>query len=82
MKGASPPLRKIDWLQDECPIKAVVDLIGGRWKPLILYYLLDQPRRFSELQREIPGVTSQMLTLQLRKLEADEIVTRKIYAER
>jgi DNA-binding HxlR family transcriptional regulator len=72
---------KIDWLQDECPIKATVDVIGGRWKPLILYYLLDQPKRFSALRREIPGVTSQMLALQLRQLEEDQIVARKVYAE-
>jgi len=72
---------KIDWLQDECPIKATIDVIGGRWKPLILYYLLDQPKRFSALRREIPGVTSQMLALQLRQLEADQIVARKVYAE-
>jgi DNA-binding HxlR family transcriptional regulator len=72
---------KIDWLQDECPIKATVDVIGGRWKPLILYYLLDQPKRFSALRREIRGVTSQMLALQLRQLEEDQIVARKVYAE-
>jgi DNA-binding HxlR family transcriptional regulator len=81
MKNVSKYVRKIDWLQDECPIKATVDVIGGRWKPLILYYLLDRPKRFSELRREIPGVTPQMLTLQLRQLEADEILARKIYAE-
>ena len=81
MKSTSKYVRKIDWLQDQCPIKATVDVIGGRWKPLILYYLLNRPKRFSELRREIPGVTPQMLTLQLRQLEADEILTRKIYAE-
>jgi len=81
MKNASKYVKKIDWLQDECPIKATVDVIGGRWKPLILFYLLDRPKRFSELRKEIPGVTAQMLTLQLRQLEADEIVARKIYAE-
>jgi DNA-binding HxlR family transcriptional regulator len=81
MKKVSKYVQKIDWLQDQCPIKATVDVIGGRWKPLILFYLLDRPKRFSELRREIPGVTPQMLTLQLRQLEADEIVTRKIYAE-
>jgi DNA-binding HxlR family transcriptional regulator len=81
MKSTSKYVRKIDWLQDQCPIKATVDVIGGRWKPLILYYLLDQPKRFSELRREIPGVTPQMLTLQLRQLEADDIVTRRVYAE-
>ena len=81
MKRSSKYVRKIDWLQDQCPIKATVDVIGGRWKPLILYYLLDRAKRFSELRREIPTVTPQMLTLQLRQLEADEIVTRKIFAE-
>lgn len=81
MKSISRYSRKIDWLQDQCPIKATVDVVGGRWKPLILYYLLDRPKRFSELQHDIPRVTAQMLTLQLRQLEADQIVTRKIYAE-
>lgn len=81
MKRSSKYVQKIDWLQNQCPIKATVDVIGGRWKPLILYYLLDRAKRFSELRREIRGVTPQMLTLQLRQLEADEIVTRKIYAE-
>ncbi|MBV8280097.1 MAG: helix-turn-helix transcriptional regulator [Verrucomicrobia bacterium] len=71
MKNASKYVKKIDWLQDECPIKATVDVIGGLWKPLILFYLLDRSKRFSELRKEIPGVTAQMLTLQLRQLEAD-----------
>ena len=81
MKNEPTYGRKIDWLQDECPIKATVDVIGGRWKPLILFYLLDKPKRFSELRRQIPGVTAQMLTLQLRQLESDGIVARKIYAQ-
>ncbi|MBV8101106.1 MAG: helix-turn-helix transcriptional regulator [Verrucomicrobia bacterium] len=81
MKNEPRYARKIDWLQDQCPIKATVDVIGGRWKPLILFYLLDQPKRFSALRKDIPGVTAQMLTLQLRQLEADGIVTRSIHAE-
>jgi DNA-binding HxlR family transcriptional regulator len=81
MKNEPKYAKKIDWLQDQCPIKATVDVIGGRWKPLILYYLLDQRKRFSALRRDIPGVTAQMLTLQLRQLEADGIVVRKIHAE-
>jgi DNA-binding HxlR family transcriptional regulator len=81
MKDEARYARKIDWLQDQCPIKATVDVIGGRWKPLILFYLLDQPKRFSVLRKDIPGVTAQMLTLQLRQLEADGIVARCIYAE-
>jgi DNA-binding HxlR family transcriptional regulator len=81
MKNEPRYARKIDWLQDQCPIKATVDVIGGRWKPLILFYLLDQPKRFSALRKDIPGVTAQMLTLQLRQLEADGIVARNIHAE-
>jgi DNA-binding HxlR family transcriptional regulator len=81
MKSEARYARKIDWLQDRCPIKATVDVIGGRWKPLILFYLLDQPKRFSALRKDIPGVTAQMLTLQLRQLEADGIVARSIHAE-
>jgi DNA-binding HxlR family transcriptional regulator len=73
--------RKIDRLRNECPIKATVDVIGGRWKPLILHYLLDGPKRFSKLQREIPVITAQMLTVQLRQLENDGIIARKVYAE-
>lgn len=81
MKNEARYARKIDWLQEQCPIKATVDVIGGRWKPLILFYLLDQPKRFSALRKDIPGVTAQMLTLQLRQLEADGIVARRIRAE-
>lgn len=81
MKNEARYARKIDWLQEQCPIKATVDVIGGRWKPLILFYLLNQPKRFSALRKDIPGVTAQMLTLQLRQLEADGIVARRIRAE-
>jgi DNA-binding HxlR family transcriptional regulator len=81
MKNEPRYAQKIDRLQDQCPIKATVDVIGGRWKPLILFYLLDQPKRFSALRKDIPGVTAQMLTLQLRQLEADGIVARSIHAE-
>lgn len=81
MKNEPKYTQKIDWLQDQCPIKATVDVIGGRWKPLILFYLLGQPKRFSALRKDIPGVTAQMLTLQLRQLEADGIVARTIHAE-
>jgi DNA-binding HxlR family transcriptional regulator len=76
MKNEPRYAPKIDWLQDQCPIKATVDVTGGRWKPLILFYLLDQPKRFSALRKDIPSVTAQMLTLQLRQLEADGIVAR------
>lgn len=61
-----------------CPVTATVEVIGGRWKSTILYHLKDRPRRFNELRRLVPGITQRMLTLQLRALEEDGIVSRKV----
>jgi DNA-binding HxlR family transcriptional regulator len=63
-----------------CPVKLTADVIGGKWKPLILFYLERGPLRFSELQKLIPGLTKKMLTQHLRELERDEIIHRKVYA--
>jgi len=65
--------------ETNCPVKATMDIIGGKWKPIILYYLKDGTRRFGELQRLIPHSTKKMLTQQLRELERDEIIERKVY---
>ena len=64
-----------------CPAEYTLRVIGGRWKILILYHLLQGTRRFSELRRALGGVTQKMLTQQLREMEADGIVSRKVYAE-
>jgi DNA-binding HxlR family transcriptional regulator len=64
-----------------CGVTSTVVLIGGKWKTVVLYHLLDEPRRFSELQRKLTGVTQRMLTLQLRELEADGLVHRKVYPQ-
>ena len=66
--------------EDYCPVKLTTDVIGGKWKPLILFYLETGTKRFGELGKLIPGMTKKMLTQHLRDLERDEVVRRKVYA--
>jgi DNA-binding HxlR family transcriptional regulator len=63
-----------------CPVEAAVDVFGGKWKAVILWWLHERTWRFAELRRQIPGITEKMLTQQLRELEADGIVARRVYA--
>ncbi|TCS73001.1 HxlR family transcriptional regulator [Sulfuritortus calidifontis] len=64
-----------------CPVEACLAVVGGKWKGVILFHLLGGTKRFNELMRLMPDVTQRMLTRQLRELEADRIVVRKVYAE-
>ena len=64
----------------DCPVKLTTDVIGGKWKPLILFYLETGTKRFGELGKLIPGMTKKMLTQHLRDLERDEVISRKVYA--
>ncbi|HEX3013302.1 MAG TPA: helix-turn-helix domain-containing protein [Methanobacterium sp.] len=64
-----------------CPVGAAIDEIGGKWKPLILWALKDGKMRFSEINRSLPAITQRMLTKQLRELEKDNLINRKVYAE-
>jgi DNA-binding HxlR family transcriptional regulator len=64
-----------------CPVEACVEVVGGKWKGVILFHLLGGTKRFNELSRLMPAVTQRMLTRQLRELEADQVVERKVYAE-
>ena len=64
-----------------CPVEAALDVIGGKWKPLILWALGDNVLRFGELQKSLPGVNTKMLTKQLRELEGDGVISRTVYPE-
>ena len=73
------PLRTVT--QEECVVDAALDLIGGKWKGIIIFHLLDGTLRFNALKRFTPGITQRMLTKQLRELEAAGLVLRTVYAE-
>ena len=64
-----------------CPVEAALDVMGGKWKSVILFRLMEQTRRFNELRRLLPKVSQRMLTNQLRELETDGLVHREVYAE-
>ena len=64
-----------------CPVQYTVDVNGGKWKPLILYFLLQGPQRISQLQRLIPNATRRLLVKHLRELEADDIIHREVYQQ-
>lgn len=68
-------------LSDECPEVYASNIIDGQWTLVICSWLLNGKLRFSELKRKLPNITERMLTLQLRKLEEDKIISRTVYAE-
>ncbi len=64
-----------------CPVEVTLDLIDGKWKGVILYHLQEGRLRFGELRKRLPGITQRMLNKQLRALEQDDLIIRKVYAE-
>lgn len=67
--------------ENHCPVAATLSLIGGKYKALILWTLLEGPRRFSQLRHAVPQATPKMLTQQLRDLEADGLISRTVYPQ-
>ncbi|WP_409965650.1 hypothetical protein PIECOFPK_01804 [Mycovorax composti] len=65
-----------------CTVSLTMDLVGGKWKAVILYHLKDGSKRYSELHREMPSVTEMTLSLQLKQLEKDGLVKRKVYGKK
>lgn len=65
--------------QISCPIEAVIHLIGGKYKPIILWQLVPGSLRYSELQKKVTGATPKMLTQHLRELEQDGLIIRTVY---
>ncbi|MDO6761708.1 helix-turn-helix domain-containing protein [Tamlana sp. 2_MG-2023] len=65
-----------------CTISLTLDLVGGKWKAVILYHLKDEAKRYNELRKEMPIITEMTLSLQLKKLEKDGLVSRKVYGKK
>ena len=65
----------------ECPVATTVQLIGSKWKLLILRNLLQRPWRFNEIKKSLPGISQKVLTDSLRSMEKDNIITRTVYPE-
>ncbi len=65
----------------ECPVATTVQLIGNKWKLLILRNLLARPWRFNELRKNLEGISQKVLTESLRQMEEDGLITRTVYAE-
>ncbi len=61
------------------PVGVTLNVIGGKWKILILWHLQSSPLRFSELKNKLNGITQKMLTQELRELEKDKVIHRKVY---
>ena len=72
--------KRYDW-RTGCSVEATLSVIGGLWKAVILFHLLDGKKRFGELSRLVPGATQRMLTLQLRELEADGVISRTVFPQ-
>ena len=68
--------------ENNCPVTATMKVLGGKWKPILINAIyFTSPARFGELKRSVVGITQSMLTQQLRELEEDGIISRKVYAE-
>lgn len=81
MKDNKSSYRSICPSEEGCPVEYTLGVIGGKWKGVLLYHLIDGAKRFNEMRKICPAITQRMLTLQLRELEHDGIVHREVYQQ-
>ena len=67
-------------IMSPCPVTTTLSVIGGKWKPIILWIIRDGKKRFGEMKRLLPSITQKMLTQQLRELEQDGVIHREVHA--
>ncbi|WP_299409954.1 winged helix-turn-helix transcriptional regulator [Roseobacter sp.] len=71
----------LDLTVEECPVEVAVAMIGGKWKPVLLFHLMMGAKRYSELKKLVPRASDRMLTRSLRELEGDRLVNRDVFPE-
>jgi DNA-binding HxlR family transcriptional regulator len=74
-------MEKKYYVATDCPITAALDVIGGKWKPIILWLLIKRPYRFGELHKSMPGIALKVLSRQLKELQEDGLINRQVFAE-
>lgn len=72
---------RIESAEFHCPVDITMSYIGGKWKCVVLYYLIKGPLRFGELKAKIPQITEKMLSIQLKALVRDDLILRDVYPE-
>ncbi|RBP27686.1 HxlR family transcriptional regulator [Oceanihabitans sediminis] len=82
METAEPKMLNFRGKEYPCCASLTMGIIGGKWKTVILYHLIEKKLRYNELRKEMPTVTERTLSLQLKTLEEDGIVKRKVYTSK
>lgn len=80
LKDDKTVLIKLKGKSYHCALDITMGMIGGKWKTVVLWYLRNEPKRFNELKKQIPEITEKMLSLQLKELEKDGIINRKVFS--
>ena len=75
-------MHKFNGKEYPCCTSLTMGIIGGKWKTVILYYLIEKPLRYNELRKKLVGVTERTLSLQLKQLEEDGVIHREVYGEK
>ena len=78
IKESSTQQQNKQIVQGACPVTYTLEKIGGKWKPLIIYHLMNGARRYGQLKKSIPGITEKMLIQHLREMEADGLLVRDV----
>lgn len=79
LKGKYKEFKTMNYCESTCPVEITIQLIGGKYKAIILWHLMNNTLRYSELHRRIPKATDKMLAQQLRELEKDGLINRVVY---